>query len=298
LHHQLLRPTIFITSSSDVGVERDLAIKTSQALAARHPNKPNVYDWRKELFSSGRGYQDQIPSLRHPNCWVTICVFGERLGEPIDRRLQELSSRGRLPPDIDSEQFTLDVTDTSRTPLTGSVYEYLEASRGEAEGIGHVLVYLKGPKSVRVRTSDARSRGFGNFALMGLIGRKFDPTGGQFVRAPREIQDEYWQQIEALARFHDQFLANKDCRTFETSSDLAALIEDDLKGILGFGQPTESQLFKGLSSFAPSDNRALFGRHDEISGAGDMEDLPCGGRSCRADNCGPTAVALRAPNPP
>lgn len=264
MHPRLVRPTVFITSPSDVGAERDIAIQTVKLVTSRHPNQPDVFDWRSHFFSSGRSYQDHIPTLCDPNCWVTICIFGERLGDPVDPCLEELRMRGKLPDHMLSRPLTIDLDDASRTPLTGSVYEYLEASRGEQQGFGHVLVYFKGPsESLRNPLLDLRHRGFGNNALMEKTAREHGV--GQFALLPQLIQDSYWRQVKALARFHDAFLQNKKCKTFVTTEELKLLLQKDLRDLFGFGQPKERQLFKALSSFTASDHNAFFGRHDEVA---------------------------------
>ena len=267
MHPQLANPTIFITSSFDVSAERDIAIAKARDVASRHPNRPVVYDWRDERrFTAGRSFQEQIPSLQAPNCWVTICIFGERIGELKDRCFEEMQTKERWPDSLTNLPLTLDFGDRTRTPLTGSVYEYLEASQGEKKGTGRVLVYFKGPQTVLQRRLDPRKRGFGNRELMAAIGRRHDPANHQFALAPQAEQEEYWRQIDALARFHDTFLVNRDCRTFTTPEAFAAQIERDLKQVLDFGAPSERQLFKALASFGSRDHPALFGRDDEVAG--------------------------------
>ncbi len=280
MHPQLVKPAIFVTSPSDVEPERDTAIVTALRLANLHPNKPAIFDWRKELFSSGRSYQEQIPSLQHPNCWVTICIFGERLGEPVDRCLDELQAKGRLPDGLSDDRLTLDQTDVVKVPLTGSVYEFLEASRGEVNGFGKVFVYFKGPASLRRPSADVYQRRFGNFAHKLRLTRQRDPDTQQWELVPEVERAAYEQQIKALARFHDAFLANKDCRTFKSLDDLAALIEADLRAALNIGEPNERQLFKALGSFGASDHRALFGRSDEVAEI--VERLEQGERAAKA----------------
>ena len=62
---KLKRPTIFISSPSDVAEERKLAKAIAEETIAELLLEYDVYDWKEKFLSGGRTFQQQIP--KHPS---------------------------------------------------------------------------------------------------------------------------------------------------------------------------------------------------------------------------------------
>jgi cytohesin len=253
----LNRPTIFISSPSDVAAERKIAKQIAGEIVDRLLLPYKVYDWQEEFISSGRTFQEQVPTLSHPNCRVTICIFGERIGEPID----DFEAR-EVPSKFRRFSLSLDPSDQSKVPLTGSVYEYLEAMLGEKQGHGVVLLFAKGDTTILNDKLDFDKRNFGGGAYLRKLMEGVRPGGTEFERKSQG----YMAGTAQLARFYDKIVGQRRVITFEGPADFRTKLKHALREALKLHRSgvSEAQLFKGLESYAARDHYAFFGREPDI----------------------------------
>ncbi len=248
--------------------ERGLAKAVAQEMVRDLLLQYDVFDWKEEFFSGGRPYQDQIPALTDPNCHVTICIFGERIGERVDGPMAELTKSGRIPAHFNKWPLTLDPSECDRIPLTGSVWEYLEACEADAAGTGRLLVFFKGASTIFER-SKARARPFGGRRYLRQQIAGLDEGSADYER----VRQSYFQQTDWLELFLDeiterQLPVNRFESTAEFKTSLTRLLRDALH--LNREAVSRRQLFKGLESFAPRDHDAFFGRETDTRNVNEL----------------------------
>jgi ankyrin repeat protein len=255
VYDKLLRQTIFISSPGDVREERRIAKEVAAETVAELVLPYDVYDWNDEFFTSGRTFQEQIPSLTDPNCRVTICIFGERIGEPV------ADLGGFVPEKFEGLPLTLDPSDETNVPLTGSVYEYLEACIAEKHGSGILLVFAKGDKTIFDKKRPWKERRFGRRMEYHRLTANLDEGSPEFERR----RAEYFAQTDALGRFYETIIGQRPLIRFESHAEFKTKVKEHLRRALKLGRYglDHRQLFKGLESFSPRDHKALFGREED-----------------------------------
>jgi ankyrin repeat protein len=230
----------------------------------------HVVRWEDLLLGSDEAYQPQIPSPADPACIATICILGERLGSGISRFPD--TPRGELPTDlaeycahhgISVAVEPKDYGPAHVLPMTGTLFEFLEACRGR----GKVLLMIKAdPNLVRNRDSNPIDRGFG---LRQHLASVLASTGSAAATMSKRWS-EYNEQIGWLARFYDNVVfaegGARPHHIFGNVDELRLAVRNWLGRVLEAGDPTPAQLFKGAESYGVSDWPALFGRDADIRG--------------------------------
>ena len=118
------RYRVFLSSPSDVLIERDRAEAVVQRVNARRIDRPQfeLIRWELDYYGAKTDFQSQIP--KPSECELVICIFWKRLGSDLPDKYARPD--GTLP--------------------TGTEYEFEEALKGAAENprkLPDVLVYRK-----------------------------------------------------------------------------------------------------------------------------------------------------------
>ena len=257
------RRTVFISYSSDMTAEAKAVESVILELSDRLP-KPERFEpfrWAnldKSWPASGT-WQDYIPRPCDPNAELVICLFGERLGEPLPDYFERPADlelppwikwpwRGNPPPD----------GDPGTVPLTGTLFELLDAlkgwRRGETKGPA-VLCYVKGdPALFADRNKPPLQKQYG--------------FGQHFARLAENkealLTSNYAQQITWLDRFFTNFRSHP-LNLFDDTGDLRQKLLKILPDILKV--PTYAATrdsLKKLERYEPHDHDILFGRDGQI----------------------------------
>jgi ankyrin repeat protein len=263
-------PFVFIASPGDVGVEKQAVFDLARELTAFLPVPVQVARWEDLILSGDETYQPQIQSPADPLCVATICIFGERLGSAIrgfpdtgvgelPRELAQYCARNGIRISIERKDYG----SASALPMTGTLFEFLEACRGP----GKVLLMIKAdPDLVRNRGADPMDRGLG---LGEHLTSVMKSTGSAAANKSRSLAD-YTEQIEWLARFYDTLIFREGAahphQVFRTDDELKIEVRRWLASVLSVGRPGPDQLFKGTESYGIEDWSGLFGREADIRG--------------------------------
>jgi ankyrin repeat protein/energy-coupling factor transporter ATP-binding protein EcfA2 len=262
---KLMKPTIFIASPSDVSEERKIAARVCQSIVSQTSTPIETYWWeRTRAWNAGLSWQEQIPRPSDPQCRLTVCIFGEKLGSP----LAALKEGRSLPNDfvtfVKRKNLPIDLgSDPEKIPLTGSVFEFVDAWLGAEKNGSKVLLFLKGDASIKNSNEVFYHRNFGS-------GRYYETliASGEFKNP--ETGRIYHEQKELLARFYDEVLFKSersfDPRPFIDERQFESRLRQALEQELGRDRPiVAKQAFKRLASFDIGDHDAFFGRAQETS---------------------------------
>jgi hypothetical protein len=259
---KLSKPTIFIASPSDVSEERKIAARVCQSMASKLSTPLQTYWWEQtRVWNAGLSWREQIPRPSDPKCRLTICVFGEKLGSP----LVTLKEGRSLPKDfvsfVKEKNLPIDLgSEPKKIPLTGSLFEFVDAWLGAERNGSKLLVFLKGDSSIKNSDEVSHYRNFGS-------GRYYKALSESGAFRNPETSRRYHEQIGLLARFYDELLFK-----FERSFDPQPFIDERqfesrlkrAKHEFGQDEPVRvEQAFKRLSSFEIEDHAAFFGRSEE-----------------------------------
>ncbi len=280
-------PFIFVASPSDVGAERSAAIAVAKSLCETLPVPVRVEFYEDLTLSAGVSYQPQIPSPADPNCIATICILGEKFGSPITAFPGV--PPGRIPPDLLAycAERSIDVSidpqcydHGSTLPLSGTLFEFLEACRGP----GEVLLLIKGDRDLLYVAADPMDRGFG----LGQHRSHIMSLPGTATANVSNRLGDYIRQVTWLARLYDQLIFRKGApephHIIRSADDLVQETRRWLKGVLRYVRATPEQMFKGAEPFGVGDWPGLFGRDLEVRrfverlDAADKSDLTAGRR--------------------
>jgi ankyrin repeat protein len=263
--------TIFVSCSQDMAYALPMVEGLVQELNARLPQGDHwaVYHWSKSdtVWLTDGTWQDYIPRASDPNVDAVICLFGERIGEPLPSYFQ-LPSGFNLPSWVQHPWTGLA---KDRVPLTGTTFELLDAMQTKSEQRQHnrVLTYVKAD-SRRFYATDLLpdERAYG-------LEHHYDALRGSAKRI-RNLEEDlrYRTQIAWLDRFYDEFF-RKTSRPvicygadgqglYESLEALRTQLSRDLEQLFGLTQPVEPAELKGLAAYEPADADLLFGRDRTI----------------------------------
>ncbi|MFL5381651.1 MAG: AAA family ATPase [Longimicrobiaceae bacterium] len=221
---------IFISSPSDVGEERAVALSIVRRLAREHESLLRVAPifWEHEPLTAADGFQPQIG--RPSACDVFVCIAWSRLGTP-------------LPP-------TFAVRADGTPYPSGTAYELEDAlAATDARGAPEVLLYLK--TAERLVRIDA------------------DPEGARREIEQRQALDAYLDAVLRMpdggVRAHHRFA---DAARFEEllETHLRRLVERRIaEGVAPGEHPAPAPWlhgspFRGLEAFEPEHAGIFFGR--------------------------------------
>ncbi len=121
-------PTVVIAASEDMKAEREVCRRVVNDIARDVHDRQGLqaYAWKyaDHPWTGEETYQHQIPRTSDPNVKAIICLFGERMGEPLPPSF-ELPEDLILPEWV-THPWESDGTD-GKAPLTGTLFELLDA---------------------------------------------------------------------------------------------------------------------------------------------------------------------------
>jgi ankyrin repeat protein len=249
---------IFVASPADLSIERRAIVDSVQRLAQGAPGDPvEVFAYEREdhLWNPGSRWQPQIPRPGRDGYDILLCLFGERVGKP-------LAFDGPLGFEI-PEAIDYGSIGTG-CPLTGTLFEFFEGlDAHRRQGAPRLLLYLKGDQTVLDHWRQHDQRNWGGCAHYRQLERDALARGHRIV--PRDVSDDYWQQVKWLSAFVDSHAAtNPVNRLFLEQAEFTKYLETDLRTLLGIRQQMTRGLGKGLRPFDLADKDILFGRNDDV----------------------------------
>jgi len=197
---QLKRRTVFVSCSSDMEPEAKVVRTVLEELNRSLPDNDRwaLYHWTEadETWSATGTWQQNIPRAR--DAGLVICLFGERLGIPLPDYFP-CPHDLQLPPWV---KFPWpDGGDSQAVPLTGTLFELLDAVQSPAEETQkQVLCYIKADDQLFSRVGllpEQRAYGFEH--------RYSTLMHGQARIRDRSQSSEYDNQINLLDRFYEAF---------------------------------------------------------------------------------------------
>lgn len=241
------KKTIFFAAPSDMARYRDqIQTEVDRYIQENgYADRYQTYCWKNEEDpDAGVTWQGNIGSPLDPNCVLTIVLLGERIGEPV-RALRDFEAQ-RIPelvnpradPLTGSEstsiaaEWGVDVesNDPAKVPLTGTVFEFLEAMLACERRQSAVSVFVCGDGAqLKTRHGDSRDleRNFG-------FRRHYDTLKDAAGFVPKQVSDAYFQQLEGVARLHDRALElAKPWRYFSDGDDLSKLVKRRMSKLVG-----------------------------------------------------------------
>jgi ankyrin repeat protein len=310
---KLERKTLFVSCSMDMDAEAVVVRNVLDELNQRLPpgDRWDFYRWTEidESWPATGTFQQFIPRTSDPNCGAVICLFGERLGNPLPAYFScppELAARL---PQWGVRFPWVEGGDATAVPLTGTLFELLDAippdtdpSAGRDAGLaadeprqlGKVICYFKADRG-RFSTPGLapEQRRYGFEHLYDRL-RK-----GEKRLHDRRVQRAYDDQIDYLDRFSDvffrkqarpsAFFGSDDTEPDNCLTELHDRLVKDLAPILGVSGPaSERRELPGLASYEPEDYRMLRGRDRQIERI--LDGLRTLARAARAGGKSPAMV--------
>ena len=224
--------------------------------------------WQRSdaVWSSEKTWQEHIVRTSDPLCSLVICLFGERLGEPLPAYFP-------WPDDLALPEWASwpDAVE-GKAQITGTLFELLDAVNGPRHpGTTRKTLTLfkaSAPDFAKGNT-EARDRGYG-------FNHEWDRLCQNARRPPRQLELAYDRQIEQLDLMAQNFFrsAQRPWSAFgsieqtpdECLEDLRKLLAAQLPRLLGVETaPPGRKMAKGLLSYGPDDADILFGRDAAIS---------------------------------
>ncbi len=247
----------------------------------------DLYHWKHAdiVWNSHETWQEHINRTSDPNCHLVVCLFGERIGEPLPGYFpcpQDLA----LPEWVAFPYHGCD----DQVPLTGTLFELLDAVASaqrckidEATVHPNVLCYFMVDRGKFDNPHiEARERDYGFL-------HEHDRLCQGSKRLPKRLEIDYDRQVDALDRFATAFFregkhsfntfGRNDATLDENITDLREKLLIAIPRILNFAQESKVQREpKGLFSYGPDDHDILFGRERSIRNILDrLRDLSTGG---------------------
>ncbi|MDX0869758.1 hypothetical protein GOE00_23850 [Sinorhizobium medicae] len=283
------RRTIFVSCSRDMADTLPMIKAVVDGLNTTLPSGEefDLYHWKNAdiVWNSHETWQEHINRTSDPNCHLVICLFGERIGEPLPGYFpcpQDLA----LPDWVAFPYLRCD----DQVPLTGTLFELLDAVASaqrckidKATVHPNVLCYFMVDRGKFDNPHiEARERDYGFL-------HEHDRLCQGSKRLPKKLEIDYDRQVDALDRFATAFFrkgkhsfntfGRNDATLDENITDLREKLLTAIPRILSF--PQESKVLrepKGLFSYGPDDHDILFGRERSIRNILDrLRDLSTGG---------------------
>ncbi|MEM8557957.1 MAG: ankyrin repeat domain-containing protein [Bacteroidota bacterium] len=231
------------------------------------PDDERTYHYTDQPYWNSSGYQGQIP--RPSESQIVICILGERAGMPLPASF-ELPTGFALPngvlfPCQDPTTLTGNRKPTGDIPLTGTIYEYLDArfslsSTGEQPSL---LVFIRGDESVKRVESSPGSRNWGRGEL---LDRTYEMKKYGKISHDEWIarNKEYDSQIILLSRFFDRFISKNGANVFSDINDFAERIRNVLRDKFRLDKQWRGNPYKGLKTYGVNDSFIYCGHDDNI----------------------------------
>ncbi|TVM30211.1 ATP-binding protein [Oceanidesulfovibrio marinus] len=266
----LEKPVVFISASRDMAVELDTCRRVVEDIARdlRGSDGIEPYAWKyaDHVWTGEKTWQEQIPRPSDPLVRAIICLFGERIGEPLPESF-------KVPEDLILPDWVAHPWPNNgledKIPLTGTLFEFFDSLPKTTAVTGalskRLRVYIKSDPTTftqRGLSAEDRRYGFDHFRDR-LIERR------EFKRGP---QNEYNEQIDWLDFFCEkQFRSQKTPYELfgaesheESLEQLRIFLRRDLGRILGITPRRIRRDPKGLLAYQPEDWDILFGRDNDI----------------------------------
>jgi len=261
---------VFLSASRDMDAEievcRRVVEELSKELGVADGLKPYSWKYADHAWAADESWQHQIPRSSDPKVRAVVCLFGERVGEPLPGAFRPPQER-HFPEWVIHPWPERGVA--GAVPLTGTLFEYLDSvvdSHREGESKNRkTLVYVKANAQSFHRegaASEDRGYGFEHYQQRLIKDRAFNRAG----------QHTYHEQIDWLDLFCEKsFRSNERAYGLfgaesreESLEQLRSRLREDLGRILGVTPRRIRREPKGLLAYQPEDWDILFGRNDEI----------------------------------
>jgi ankyrin repeat protein len=264
------KPVVFISASRDMAIELDVCRRVVEDVARdlRGSDGLEPYAWKSadHVWTGEKTWQEQIPRPSDANVRAVICLFGERLGEPLPEGFNV--PEDLVLPDWIAHPWPEDGIE-DKIPLTGTLFEFFDSLPKKSNAVGarsdRLRVYIKADATAFTQkglSAEDRRYGFEHFQDNLKERREFK----------RSQQNEYNEQIDWLDSFcGKQFRSQKTPyelfgteRREESLEQLRNLLRKDLGRILGVTPRRIRRDPKGLLAYQPEDWDILFGRDNDI----------------------------------
>ncbi|MFQ6185255.1 ankyrin repeat domain-containing protein [Sinorhizobium meliloti] len=267
--------TIFVSCSRDMAGTLPMIKAVVDGLNTTVPSGEefDLYHWKNAdiVWNSHETWQEHINRTSDPNCHLVICLFGERIGEPLPGYFpcpQDLA----LPEWVAFPYLGCD----NQVPLTGTLFELFDAvasaQRCKVDGATvhpNVLCYFMVDRGKFDNPHiEAHERDYGFL-------HEHDRLCQGSKRLPKKLEIDYDRQVDALDRFATAFFregkhsfntfGRNDATLDENIIDLREKLLIAIPKILSLTQESKVQREpKGLFSYGPDDHDILFGRERSI----------------------------------